>query len=272
MSIARLALRKTTVHALRGMTLAGAEVLDSSNTPIDEAAEGAEIPFVAVYTDDGTSMPSGTSLFHTSDDNIVSVVIEIGVTTRMRPTQADIQAGTPADAIGWAIPTTDPGIELTVDAIERQIIVALMRSASPWCELWRDMAASVRSVKSQRGGSGKDGMRFAGRQIVIEVETFAEPQPDIKALDAGTIWRRFVDLCATDADLAAIVPTVRALIAGAPAGETWQAVAATYGLSRNRADAMLISPASPGNAMPAMGGDVTLDPVTLRPAPIGEVV
>jgi hypothetical protein len=258
MSLTRLALRKATVHALRGVTFAGGNVRDSDNTPIDDAAVGSTVPAIGVYTDEGAAMPRATSLI-VPDDHTVSLVIEIGVSTRMEPSDEDIANGVPPHAIGWVTPTTDAGLEYTVDAVERQIVLALMRGEGPWCEMWRSMVPSIKTVKSQRGG-GEKGVRFAARQIVMECETFAEPQADPAALAAGTIWRRFLDLCATDADLLVLVPSLEALITGGPALAPWRAVMAAHGLDRARADAMLITPAR-GSVMAPIT-DVTVERVT----------
>ncbi|HRD79031.1 MAG TPA: hypothetical protein PK264_24385, partial [Hyphomicrobiaceae bacterium] len=157
MSLARFALRTATVKAIRGRTFAGPFVRDSEIGPIDELASEGRIPFVVVYTDDVALKCRGTDLL--GNDGRTSLVMEIGVTTRMTP-DGD-----------WEIPTTDAGMELTIDAIERQARTTLTAPAAdnPWAELWREIVTDVAEIKSQRGASAREGVRFAGRQIVLEV-------------------------------------------------------------------------------------------------------
>lgn len=230
MSLARLALRIATVKALRGHTWAGDMVRDSEIGPIDDAAQDKEIPFVVVYTDDSEGEVSGTDLF--AHDGKQCLVIEVGVTTRMKPGRSG-----PG---GWAIPTTDAGMEMTIDAIERQIKLALTDPANPWGEFWRKLVLSIDMRKSQRGAAAKDGVRFAGRQIVLDVDLPRDPAP---GRPLGPIWADFLALCAADADLAGQVDALRALATGGSTNwPDWQSVRAAYGLSLDRARALQIAP------------------------------
>lgn len=232
MSFARFALRTATVKALRGRTFAGDMVRDSEIGPIDDAAKDKEIPFVVVYTDDVEGDGAGTDLCESNGKHCL--VLEIGVTTRMKAKGE------------WAIPTTDAGMELTIDAIERQIRLALGNPANAWAELWRDLVLSIDGRKSQRGAAAKDGVRFAGRQLVLDVALPREPHP---GRPLGPIWQRFMALAAADADLAGLVPMLTQLATGG--GEDWpewRRVRAAYGLSAERARALHIAPPAPAEA------------------------
>lgn len=236
MSLARLMLRLATVRALRGRTFAGDIVRDSEIGPIDETAERLRLPFVVVYTDDATSVGDGTDLM--THSGATALVLEIGVTTRATPTDE------------WELPTTDAGIELTIDAIERQARVALANPENSWGELWRDLVMRIGEGKSQRGAAAKEGVRFGGRQVLITVDLPRDPHP---GKTPGGIWARFLALVAADPDpnFAALAPTLTTLITGGAVNwADWQVVRAAYGLSQARADAMLLTPPGPPAAAP----------------------
>lgn len=234
MSLARFVLRTATVKALRGRTFAGDMVRDSEIGPIDDASKDKELPFVVVYTDDVEGDGAGTDLAESNGKHCL--VIEMGVTTRMKPNGL------------WAIPTTDAGMELTIDAIERQIRLALGHPANAWGELWRDLVLSIDGRKSQRGAAAKDGVRFAGRQLVLDVALPREPHPG-KPL--GPIWQRFMTLAAADTDLAGLVPMLTQLATGgAEDWPEWDVMRAAYGLSAARAAALHLTPPGPPAAAP----------------------
>ena len=249
MSLARFVLRTATVKALRGRTFAADMVRDSEIGPIDDAAKDKEIPFVVVYTDDVEGGGAGTDL--AENDGKQCLVIEIGVTTRMKAKGE------------WAIPTTDAGMELTIDAIERQIRLALGSPANPWGELWRDLVLSIDARKSQRGAAAKDGVRFAGRQLVLDVSLPREPHP---GRPMGPIWQRFMALAAADADLAGLVPMLTQLATGgAEDWPEWWRVRAAYGLSQARAEALRLAPADEAGSAPPIAPPV-LDIAAIPPA------
>lgn len=234
MSLARFALRTATVKALRGATFAGEMVRDSEIGPIDDAAVDRDIPFVCVYTDDAETAGTGTDLL--SNAGKQCLVLEIGVTTRMQQTDE------------WAIPTTDPGMELTIDAIERQITLALTATGQPWAEFWRTLVTGIEGRKSQRGASAREGVRFAGRQVVIDLTLLREPHP---GRPIGPVWTQFLALAAADADLAGMVPMLTTLITGGATNwPEWQRVRSAYNLSGPRADALLVTPPGPPGAAP----------------------
>ena len=251
MSLSRFALRTATVKALRGRTFAGAMVRDSEIGPIDEMAAESRIPFVVVYTDDVQVAGRGTDLL--SSDGKCALVLEIGVTTRMA-----------ADG-DWEIPTTDAGMELTIDAIERQARATLASPApdNPWAELWRDLVQAVHEVKSQRGAAAKDGVRFAGRQIVVDVELLREPHP---GRPLGPVWQRFLALAAADSDLAGLVPMLTTLATGGAVNwPEWRRVEAAFGLSRARSRAMLLTPPAAAEATSPPFAPPTADPAVPVP-------
>lgn len=195
MSLVRLAHRLATVRALRGATLAGPRVIDSSILAVDAVAQEETRPFVVVYTDDLVRHQRGLDPSRPVDN--LSIVLEIGGTSAMINDES------------WAIPPTDAGLELTIDIIERQIAVALA-DGSPWAEIWRRLHDGDPRWKSLRG-STTEGIRLAGRQITIDVTPIAEPA--FGRAPAG-VWADFLALLGEDPASAVIVDDLRALFAG----------------------------------------------------------
>lgn len=225
MSIARFALRMATVRALRGSTLAGVFVRDSEIGPVDETFADKQHPFILVFTDDAEGTGAGTDLFDNSGKQCL--VLEMGVTTRMKAGE------------DWAVPTTDPGLELTLDIMERQIRHALSNPANAWAELWRDMVQDISMRRSQRGASAREGIRFAGRQLVLDLEILRDPHP---GRPLSGVWSRFLTMAAADNDLAPLVPMLQATITGGVTDASeWTRLRTAYALSTARADAMLIN-------------------------------
>mgnify|MGYP000872163165 CR=1 FL=1 len=193
MSLVRLAHRFATVRALRGTTLAGTRVIDSSILAVDAVAKDETRPFVVVYTDDLARNQRGLDPARPVDQ--LTIVIEIGGTSTMVN-----------DAV-WEIPPTDAGLELTIDLIERQIAVALADEANPWAELWRRLHTDDPRWKSLRGAT-TDGIRLAGRQITIDVAPIAEPA---FGRSPSGVWAEFLALLEADPTPVPIVEAIRAL-------------------------------------------------------------
>lgn len=239
MSLQRLAHRIATVAALRGRTLAGDAVGDSSIPPIDVTAGEGRQPFVAVYTDRAARSLRG--LASGSPGGSLVIVIEIGVAARI------------GDGDDWEIPPTDAGFEFTLDVIERQIMIALADEKSAWAEMWRRLHGGDPEIESLRGrladdgaDDGEDGdldgdagVRLAGRRIVIEVSPLAEPPC---GPPAPLLWRDFLDLLAADDDQAPLEPAIRALIEASPVPDDWLAAMRGLLLTRPEADALGVAP------------------------------
>lgn len=266
MSFARLALRIVTARAIKGRTLAGPNVTDSAIGPIDDAPYGAFIPFCVVYTDDADMPIKGTDIL--ANDGTVALVIETGITSRQKPQEGDTPDGQPSADL-WIDVTTDAGMEMTIDAIERQILAELARPSNPWGELWRDMVTAVAAKKSQRGASAEDGVRFAARQLVLTCSVFREPTPGRALTD--TIWQRFCGLVAADPDMGPDMASMLAALAvGGPIVSAAHLRAMqTYALSQSRADALLVTPATPnGTEVPFAGASSVGGPSTAQIMPL----
>lgn len=239
MSVARLAVRLAAVNAIRGRTWAGDRVKDSQIAPMHEAAPDEALPFVAVYTDDAEL--EGAAHDTASNAGKLALVFEIGVTTKMKP-RRDGQPGE------WAIPTTDAGMEMTIDGIARQIALALDDPGNAWAALFKTLCPSIIARRAQRGASAQDGMRFAARQMTYEVETLREP---VAGRAPSGVWARFLTLAAADPLLADSVPVLETLITGG--ATNWpeiRRVIANYGYTTEEAAALHV--AGPPSAGPVI--------------------
>lgn len=198
MSLSRLALRIVTVAALRGRTWAGDAVRDSAIPPLDVAARDERRPFLSVYTDDGQTAPRNGDLL--SGLSSFALVIESAVTAQMEP------------GGDWAIPATDAGMEVSLDLLDRQIRRVLMDPDDPWSRLWRAVVVDVENVRSMRGASNDQGLRFAGRQIEIQVRALADPPP---GRIASGVWADLLSSLESEPDYVPLAAALRAEIEGA---------------------------------------------------------
>lgn len=233
----RLALRLATVRALRGRTNAGDAVVDSDMGAIDEFASDKPKPVIVVYTDDASfaigdrdlQSGPGSSRY---DSGFQKLVIEIAMTQRMTLTDED------GEQIETAVPpVTDAALELNLDIIEAQVIRALMWPAAdaPWSELWRRLAKRVGDRDTQRGASKRDGVRFAGRQITLNIELAKEPLP---GQPLPKLWTDWLALAATDTSLASVLPAIEAMLAVGENLPADRALQGAYGLTRDEAKAL----------------------------------
>lgn len=220
MSLVRLAHRFATVRALRGATLVGSRVIDSSILSVDVAAKDETKPFIVVYTDDLLRNQRGLDPARPLDN--LSIVLEIGGTSTMVNDET------------WAIPPTDAGLELSLDLIERQIAMVFADEANDWAEIWRRLHSGDPRWKSIRG-STDEGVRLAGRQITIDVAPMAEPAI---GREPSGVWADFLALLATDPAAAGIVGDIRALFVGSVSSTDFEAVLRRFSLYAAEAGAL----------------------------------
>lgn len=248
----RLALRICTVEALRGRTYAGANVFDSRQATIDEIAFEVDaapkpMPTISVYTDDGHFRPGDRSLFNVSGDHRHNVgfqrlVIEIVLTQRMVVTDdsgAVMRNPDGSVLTELIVLDTDPTIEFYLDIIERQVSNCLMVAGNAWSEMWKGFVLDIGDHESKRGQGARDAMRFSGRQKTIHVKMPNEFAPG-QAITP--LWQGFFDLCTADADLAKLVPQMRAALLGAPLTDDWDQTQAQFGLTTGETRAMGFGP------------------------------
>jgi hypothetical protein len=252
MSLNRLALRLLTVAALRGRTLAGEGVRDSMVTPLDgPPAPDVQIPYLAVYTDDGMAQPAGRDL--STWNGSINLLIEFGVTAKMR---FKLDSGEEDDVL--APPPTDDRMELTLDVIERQIKVALTDPDNAFADLWRRLATQIKSIKTMRGAFADRGGRYAGRMLEIEIVPLADP---VFGAPPTGFWDDLLTVFAADARLQRHVAVIFSLIVGTVPAPSWKIIQAQLGLSAAEAGSLLITP-----VVGAESGDTVIASVNLPDA------
>lgn len=260
MSLVRLAVRLATVAALQGRTNARDAVKDSAIPEIDDLTVNERRPYIVVYCDDGTVSPmSATDLFST--DGAFSLTIEIGVTAKMRfKVDADPNSADPApeEVEEFAQPPTDDVMELALDVIGRQILIALADPQSPWAEFWRGIVKKIHKIRTVRGASAKEGLRFAGRQIEFEIEPYAEPPFGAAPTE---LWSKFLTLLEAKQDYAHLAPVVRGLIVGEQPLPDWNVRQQQAGATKADMEAMHLNEGALDHV--SIGDVVT----TVAPAP-----
>lgn len=235
MSFSRLALRLATVKALTDTTLAGSRVRDSEIGPLEDLAENEAAPVIIVYTDDEETNISRRDL--STHDGWQSLVIELAVTTRMK------------HADGWEVPQTSEGLELTLDLIERQVITTLTGGSGSWAVVWRNLVRECGKRNSRRGASARDGTRYAGRQIVLEIQLPKEPSA--VTVD-GPLWSAFFAAVDAESDLSPISSTLRGIAVGDTGLTDFNALRAAFGMTEGEGEALLLRPIAASIAPPVV--------------------
>lgn len=202
--IVRTALRLATVKALSGRTYAGTRVRDSSIVPITEALGEEPKPVILVYTDDDESPIEGLD-FLTPMSGSKTLILLIAVAGAV-----EVEGDTVIQ-----FPPTDAAAELAIDLIERDVVRALLDPRSAWGDIWRRLAVRATRWRSTRGASTEEGIRYAARQIVIELDALSEPVPGGDEPDG--VWEDFIAAVSADPDedFAALAPILSAAITGA---------------------------------------------------------
>lgn len=247
MSLVAIAARITTTRALMNATLAAASVHDSAIDPIDQKIADEAMPHIVVFTDDDVRTVQGRDL--NSASRQLDLVIEIACAGAVMIEPPD--GGQPFPA--FEIPTTDAGLELTINLIERQTMRVLLSDQGAWPKLWRRIALAPSRITSKRGAGSEKGVRFAAHQIIITTETLSEP--GFGAAPDG-FWADFIAAleAETDDGLKRLAKAIRAEIES-PTLPEWRRAMADLGVNEHTAVAIGIGPLVAGE----------------QPAPLAEV-
>jgi hypothetical protein len=182
MSLLRPILRATAVAALRDRTWAADRVYDSDLTPLATAVYGGPpAPYIVVYTDlDDLNPVDNIGKIYASDNRILSIAIEIGVATAIRG---------PNNNLIIQFAATDSGMEWACDCVAAQALAALIGDPqSQWGELFKRMITKVRRIPSRRGGMSQQGVRFAARRVVLQIQPLWDFVPGQRPYDKHPVW------------------------------------------------------------------------------------
>ena len=244
MSLARLAMRIAAARALTGTTLAETRVFDSAIDPIDQTIAETRAPVLIVTTDDYELDVTGRDLGH--GPTRCDLVIEAAIASR-------VEVG---GATQVSIPHTDEGMELVLDLMEHQVIVALTHDQTPWSRLWMHLVPRITKRVSRRGASVEHGVRFAARQIVLTCDLIEAPTGGA-AVVPGSTWAAVLAAFGDDEALAPIGDLLRTTIEGEPLAD-WRRAAHTLGIPLAVAYAIGLGPVGDLSEDPADLAGVTL--------------
>jgi len=220
MSLPALALRLATVFALRGQTWAGAAVLDQPVNPIEGLTRTA-VPVIAVYS--GDEVAKADSRDWLAGDRTMSLVIQIYL-----PPDLAVPNGPRIDALR-------DGGELALNLIWRQVESTLLRGASLWAALWRNLVFTVHDVSSRPYLIDIDkGPRLVARETIFSLDTIAAPGFSAPA----DVWADLLTLMQSTPELEPLAGLVDSAIRGGEALPDWQQAVAILGL-RDGADVAL---------------------------------
>lgn len=166
MGLAKLPLRIATVMALATDQRLPWRVFDSSISPIADTVTGASGSVILVVYTDGAHEPAGARRDFLTGRPVVELKIHAAVAAAMEVTAAGVVV---------TLAQSDAAFEAQLDLVEAAILRRLQRGSDPWCDLWRAFAQRHGDVHSRRGASSRRGLKFAARELIIEVETVPDP-------------------------------------------------------------------------------------------------
>ena len=245
MSLVDLALRTSTMFALKGKTLAGANVFNSPSDPLtkilDGGEDGTEIRTVlAIYTNSGDSLPEGKSFQNGKFSAEVTLQIYIPWTSGIKA--ADDELG--------EIKGRDEGGAFILDLIAAEIDAALLPSASPWAEIRSNFITGFGHIKRQSFVLQVENknIEVMAKETVSIIETIADPTPG-DPLDFP--WVGFLAAMESEgSEYVSLATALRARLQGTLSVTEWQRVVAALGVNAETARALGLGP-GPADELPA---------------------
>lgn len=253
MSIVRSCIRIAAVAALRVRTWNDVIVLDSDNRPIELGIKETPAPYIVVFTDeDDLTDIEGREIVAASRS--LSLVIEFGMAAPLPAIEGQM--------IRSATPPTDAAYELTLDALDRQIINALVHDPrSSWGEIFRNLALRIPTVTGRRGGSAEKGVRWAARQRIFMIEPILDPVPGDPLMDNHPVARFLtaVDAAPEELDLAGAAGFIREMLSS-DHDWSWRKAQAWLGLTIEEVRGIGVAPAviTDDIEAPALADDINL--------------
>jgi hypothetical protein len=252
-SLLRPIIRCACVGALRDQTWAQERVFDSDLTPLATAVFGGPAkPYVVIYTDQDDLNPvDGVGEVYSGNNRTLSIAIEIGVASAVRNAKGDI-------VIKFA--ATDSGMEWACDVTAAQCIAALVGDPkSQWGELFKRMITQIRRIPSRRGGMSSQGVRFAARRLVFQVQPMWDFVPGQVPSPVHPVWD-FIALARAQpvinqVDVAGIIENLMVK----DASPDWRIAQAQLGMSQDSVETLNVGiplpepytdPTEPGDEFP----------------------
>lgn len=235
MSLVRLALRFITVKALHNATWADDRIVDSTMRDLTDALADNPQPTLLVFTDESMDEPEGKELVGGQGTTQLAIIASISGAVRVEEKGED-----GLDHVVYQFPETDDATALALDVLERQVRTALGDPRNPWADLWRQFVTNIIKVRSDWGGSSKEGTRYGARQILFDLGTVYDPVPGAPVEGA---WKNLLDALAADEDEESrqFGLLLKSLCEGTPL-VPWERAAAQMGWSRDVVDGVGIGP------------------------------
>lgn len=216
MSLAALAVRLATVYALRGNTLAGADVKDSPQNPLPAVLPG---PQIVVYTGRQSTAPQGTQLVGGDQKFDLSIHIHL-------PGSVDVTDGTRT----LKLEQSAGGVGVVYDLMWRQIVRTLMAGNGKWSQVWRAIVIGVEDIESDPFLIESDkGLRVMARGYVMSIETLHDP--GFGADLEGTAWALLLDAMRSEPELNALAGVVEHEMTSRNELPEWEQARAALGIT-----------------------------------------
>lgn len=196
--LTRLAVQLCAVQALKGATIVGANVRDSEVgvNSLDQdgnIATTEQKPFVNVFSEDANA--TGGRLDLLGQYEFVQD-FQFGVTSAMPLITGEgdylLDAETEDILLAERVKPSDADINVLLAVIERQIGLALMDPDNAWASLWQRFWIGEVQIKSSRGQSRADGVRFGARQMSVAGQLLAEPGYGMD-VRPGSAWHALLE-------------------------------------------------------------------------------
>lgn len=263
--IMALAIRLAAQCALDGVTMAGSRVYDSAISAVDDLVGEDPKPFVVLAIEEETAEIDVTDVL--GGTRTIQFVIECAIGNTVT-VSVPVDGGGTVTEDQVVIPPTDAGLEIALAVLHRQIMRALFGQDSEWSKIFVALLPAIRKTASKRGAGGvKDGVKFAARQITIDLDAYAEP-PFGRAPEAGEPLFAFLSLLSAhpDQNLARFAQVIREAIVG-EAIPDWRRNWLDIGMTDQQAEMLGIKPSAlsdSGSPVPVSGvgygsplGDIT---------------
>ena len=204
MSLVAFALRTCTVRALRGATLAGANVFDSPVDPSDSAAKAAT-PTIFVYSDAeqvGEIETRALACGQRTVDLSILIVLPAKFEATVNGATVEFQ-------------DRKAGAAAAIDIIYRQIERALIAEETVWSRLWCILVSRVESVHAHAyvlpvGQAGKQ-IHLPARGVTMTVRSVWSPAIGQPPED---VWADFIAAMQEDPGLAPLAVIISGAIEG----------------------------------------------------------
>ncbi len=229
-----------TTRALKGATLAGANVIESPLDPIETVLDKFDgQPVIAVYVGNEKHEIRSGALALLRGDKELQITVQIFL-----PEECTVSF----EGQEFSLDTRGSGIEIAFATIWRQCSRALLMGGGVWPLLWQRFVSRITSIVTEPFLLEIGKVRIAAREITISCMTADEPE---FGSPPEYLWADFVAALQAEADYGPAIADLVAFEIAAPAGlPSWQILRGWAGLSVETANALGVGALPGGEAEP----------------------